>query len=145
VLWVLPVSTMVNDPKTYFYGCLNGHGHFLFRAGVSGYQRAPLVERYGPDQRHIDGSLAPRVYDGASGQGQEAPQGLYTIAYLDNGYTAMAWWDRTHGETRFGSNSIVLMEGEHTAEELIAALRTHWPKVLDDMAKAGVVLKQVFP
>lgn len=137
---------MTTEPKIYFYGCLNGHGHFLFRAGVSGYLRAPLVERYGPDQRHIDGSLAPRVYDRASGRlGQEAAQGLYTIAHLDNGYTAMAWWDRTHGETRFGSNSIVLMEGERTAEELVAALKAHWPKVLEDMAKAGVALAPVSP
>ena len=120
---------------TYFFGCLHGDGHFLYQAGARFRSRAREVERYGSG-KHIDGTLAPTTAGGG-----ELAQGVYRLHQLDNGYTALAWWDRTHGDTRPGCNSVVLMEGDHTAEELIAALHQHWPTVIAHLAKAGVVLR----
>lgn len=123
----------------YFFGNLNDDGHFLYRDGSNFRTRATAVERYGAG-KHIDGTLAP-----TQGHGAEAPQGVYAIHRLDNGYTAMAWWDRTHGDTRGGCNSVVLMWGDRTADEMIAALHTHWPKVVEEMTAAGIVLRPVTP
>lgn len=144
----------------YFYGCWNGPGHFFWMPGgryVSG--AAQGLEYFGSDHAHIDGGMAPRSRDGAivwRGQGStlsdrqhieyrsaECPQGQFLLHHLGNGHTAIQWWDRTQGDTRGGCNSTVLLEGEHTADEMLAALREHFPHVLANLTKAGVELVQV--
>jgi len=132
----------------FFYGNLSGAGHFLYRAGSSDKLRDPSVECYGGG-KHIDGTLAPRIApppgSGRTSVGAEAAQGVYTVVELDNGYTALAWWDRTHGDTRPGCNSIVLLPGKRTERELFDALLEHWPRVLEDMAKAGILFVRFEP
>jgi hypothetical protein len=62
---------------------------------------------------------------------------------LDTGYTAISWWDRNQGDTRGACNSTVLLEGTHTADEMVAALREHFPHVAANLAKAGIELVEV--
>jgi len=115
---------------------------------------------------HIDGTLAPRkmgrdrryapdwLPPGSlcwQGQGknnadrqslvycsEELPQGQYLVHHLDNGFTAMAWWDRCQGDTRGACNSVVLLEGRHDAAAMLAALQEHFPHVLANLRRHGV-------
>ncbi len=73
----------------------------------------------------------------------EFPQGQFLLHYLDTGYTAIQWWDRCQGDTRGACNSTVLLEGRHTAHEMLAALVKHLPHVLDNLTKAGIALVEV--
>jgi hypothetical protein len=122
---------------------------------------ADHLEYFG-DHVHLDGNLAPRIVRRSpevlcwAGRGKtveerrylqhessECIQGQFLLHLLDTGYTAIAWWDRTQGDSRSGCNSTVLLEGEHTAEDMLTALRTHFPTVLANLTKAGVQLVDV--
>lgn len=147
--------------RCFYFGCWNDAGHYLFARGgrdVPYAERKP-VETFGDDV-HIDGSLAPRrTRDGKIvwfGQGAtrrdrmqidsrsgECPQGQFLLHHLDNGYTAIQWWDRTQGDTRPGCSGTVLLEGVHAADAMLAALREHFPHVLANLTKSGVALVQV--
>jgi hypothetical protein len=118
---------------------------------------------FGADRVSLDGTLAPRKlharYDGGLrwvGEGKtrkerldieystgECPQGQFLLHVLDNGYTAIQWWDRCQGDQRYGCSSTVLLEGAHTAEEMLAALREHFPHVLANLDRAGIKLVEV--
>ena len=55
----------------------------------------------------------------------------------------MQWWDGNQGDTRSNCNSTILVKGEHTAEEMLAALHEHFPHVAQNLEKAGVKLVDV--
>lgn len=153
--------------RVYYFGCWNVSGHYLFAPG-GGHVPYEIEDRivYYNDRAHIDGSLAPRRYSKSwlakfgeicwSGQGkdkderlrigydsEECPQGQFLHHHLNNGYTAISWWDRNQGDTRGACNSSILMEGVHTSEEMLAALAKHFPSVLENLNKAKVSLVQV--
>ena len=143
--------------KCFFFGCWNDAGHYLFAPGGRALHH-DLSERvvwYG-DRVHLDGTLAPRRdragrigWVGRTGRARggfeyasgECDEGLYLVHVLDNGFTAMSWWDRCQGDTRPGCNSTVLLEGVHTEAEMLAALRENFPHVLENLRKAGVELR----
>jgi hypothetical protein len=144
-----------------FFGCWGRPGHGLFASGGR------------PSPRHrvfdlgweLDGTLAPkRSSDGVvfslSGlkpderyrldrHSTECPQGQYLVHLLDwplmstTKWAAASWWDRCQGDDRAGCNSTVLLEGGHSAEEVVQALRDHFPTVLGNLARAGVELRPV--
>lgn len=153
--------------RVYFFGCWNEPGHYLHTPG--GYSpHDPRVAEYGAGIR-VDGSLAPRLVKRAyklrngtwllrgdlcwTGQGadsaeayeieyisDEYPQGQYLLHHLPNGFTALSWWDRCQGDRRDGSNSTILLEGQHDASAMLAALAEHFPHVMVNLLSAGVVL-----
>jgi hypothetical protein len=57
---------------------------------------------------------------------EECPQGQFLRHVLDSGYTAISWWDRTQYDKRGAINSTILLEGEHTSDEVLAAGREHF-------------------
>ncbi len=73
----------------------------------------------------------------------ECPEGQFLLHHLDNGFTAIAWWDRSQGDEREGGNSVLLLEGKHTAAEMIAALREHFPNAVIHLNDAEVELVEV--
>lgn len=73
----------------------------------------------------------------------ECPQGQF-LRHTFHGYTLLQWWDRCQGDKRGACNSTVLLEGEHSTEEMLAALKEHFPHVLANLEKAGVQLVEVF-
>jgi len=73
----------------------------------------------------------------------ECPQGQFLRHQL-LGYTLIQWWDRCQGDKRGACNSTVLLEGEHTTEEMLAALALHFQHVLENLKRAGVELVEVF-
>jgi hypothetical protein len=146
--------------KCFFFGCWGEPGHFIHAPGGARLWAADHLEYFG-DHVHLDGNLAPRIVKRSpalcwAGRGKtvedrrrllyesdECPQGQFLLHLLDTGYTAIAWWDRTQGDSRSGCNSTLLLEGEHTAEGMLTALRTHFPTVLANLTKAGVQLVDV--
>jgi hypothetical protein len=76
---------------------------------------------------------------------EECEQGLFFLHHLDTGFTAVQWWDRTQGDERGGCNSTVLLEGRHTAEEMLEALAKHWPQILANLTRANVQLREIHP
>jgi len=74
----------------------------------------------------------------------EYPQGQF-LRHRHGKWSLLQWWDRAQGDKRGACNSSILLEGEHTTEELLAALKEHFPHVLANLDKAGVELVEVFP
>jgi hypothetical protein len=154
--------------RCLFFGCWNTPGHFLVRAGARRLSEEDYKLEYYGDRRHLDGTLAPRrmsskygrrggelVWTGATAtteegrrigyDSEECPQGQFLRHYLSTGFTAIQWWDRCQGDKRGACNSTILLEGDHTSEEMLAALATHFPHVLENLKKAGVELVEVVP
>ena len=153
--------------RCFFFGCWNEPGHFL--RGAQGtdqrlsYEISEKIVTFGPDRIHLDGSLAPRRMRYANAltwsgslktrdarsridyDSSECPQGEFLRHVLDNGFTAIAWWDRTQGDKRGACNSTILLEGVHTSEEMLVALKTYFPHVLANLEKAGVALVELKP
>jgi len=144
--------------RCFYFGCWNKPGHFL--AGPDGCwpgREFARLEYYGEDRAmHLDGTLAPRRMRGTDelcwrgmGDGRieyrsdECPEGQFLLHVLDTGYTAIQWWDRRQGDRRGACNSTILLEGQHTAEEMLVALQEHFPHVLANLTKAGVALVEV--
>lgn len=151
--------------RCFYFGCWNEPGHYLFGRGGSGVsyaaQEAIVYFTDAEGKRcHLDGSLAPRKLrwprseaDGQlcwAAQGRvpgshleirnnsnEYPQGHYLRHVLDNGFTAVQWWDRCQGDTRGACNSTILLAGEHTAEEMLEAGRRAFPHVFENLERGG--------
>ena len=142
----------------YYFGCWNEPGHFLHRPnGIREYGNR--IEWFGPGRNHLDSTLAPRHIEGRIGyaamfltasregfryRSQECPQGQFLRHYLDTGYTAIAWWDRCQGDGRGACNSVFLLQGQKSSEEMVEALRRNFPHVVENLRKAGVELVEVF-
>lgn len=148
-------------PRCFYFGCWNTPGHYTFCPGGRSARNCLDIELYG-DGAHLDGTLAPRKdgYHGGKlfwcGQGKteegrqrlrydgaECPQGHFLRHELDNGFTAIQWWDRCQGDTRGGCNSTILLEGSHTSEEMLIAAKEHFPEVLANLERGGVELVEV--
>lgn len=144
--------------RCFYFGCWNKPGHFL--VGPDGHwpgREFEHLEYYGKDRvRHLDGTLAPRLMYGTGDiywrglakdeiqyRSDQCPQGQFLLHVLDTGYTAIQWWDSNQGDSRGACNSTILLEGQHTAEEMLAALEQHFPHVLANLTKAGITLVEV--
>jgi hypothetical protein len=140
-----------------FFGCWNQPGHFLVGPGRSRFVLTTQEESQLPGL--LDGRFAPRrtrdggicfglPYHGNSSHelnnSQEFPQGHFARHRLER-WTLIQWWDRCQGDGRGACNSTVLLEGEHTTEEMLAALAEHFPHVLANLKTHGVELVEVTP
>lgn len=149
----------VTAPRCFYFGCWNRPGHYLHEPGGMS-ARDDRIAYYRPG-RHLDGTLAPRR--GRSGglcwvdqvppernereweirYSGEYPQGQFLRHVLPNGFTAIQWWDRCQGDERGACNSTILLEGERTSAECLAALAEHFPHVLENLKRHGVELVEV--
>lgn len=148
-------------PNCFYFGCWNCAGHFPFApGGRTAYDNRFEYYGKGDHRHHLDGSLAPRKHEYTgklcwNGQddkdaskhiryrSEEYPEGQFLIHHLDNGFTAMQWWDRNQGDTRGACNSTILLKGEHAGGEMLVALHKHFPHVAENLKKAGVALDEV--
>lgn len=143
--------------RCLYFGCWGVPGHYLHLPGGE-WSRNHSIEWFNNGQRHIDGTLAPRKHNRTGetvweGMGErpedikykssEYPQGRFLRHELDNGFTAIQWWDRAQGDKRGACNSTILLEGKHTSEEMLAALEKHFPQVLARLKVAGIELVEV--
>jgi hypothetical protein len=144
--------------RCFYFGCWNVAGHYLFApGGIDAFRvigkETRSIEYYDKGSRHLDGTLAPRRFRhtgeitwlgehekdayGIQSKTEECQQGQFLLHYLDNGFSAIQWWDRCQGDTRGACNSTVLLEGTHTSEEMLAALRKHFPHLLENLERGG--------
>lgn len=152
----------LEEPRCYFFGCWNQPGHYLHGPDGKWDHRLEYYNN-GAGRVHLDGTLAPRkhrytgqlcwVSQGGEESGRrrieydssEYPQGHFLRHVLNTGFTAIQWWDRCQGDTRGACNSTILLEGQHTSEEMLAALAKHFPHVLENLKRHGVELIEVKP
>lgn len=154
----LPVGPqMTTNDEFLYFGVWNQPGHYMHLPGgrTRHYHPAEHHASY-----HIDGSLAPRettpgtitFVSAARGTverqriqycSEELPQGAFLLHKLDNGYTAIQWWDRSQGDRRGASNSTFLWRGDHSAEEMVAALAVQFPSVMRNLQSAAIELYEV--
>lgn len=159
---------MTTEPRAWWYGCWLEAGHFLFdrngcRIGRTVSSICPIVGMH-----WIDGGLAPRrvpdgidlgimvpqdgvVFsrmraesyghsDGIERRSYEADQGEVLLHSI-RGCTIAAWWDRTQGDTRPGSNSCFIVEGNCTETEMLDLFPRLFPTQANRLKSAGVVLR----
>lgn len=142
--------------KALFFGCWNEPGHYLVGPGK---QRSglPNDEAWGLSCA-LDSMFAPKRKNGGPVvwgrsdnardwdryNASECPQGQF-LRHRYGKWSLLQWWDRCQGDKRGACNSTILLEGEHTTEELLAALAEHFPHVLENLKKHGVELVEVFP
>lgn len=149
--------------------------YFGYRAGSGFCLQAPGDQQLTSEERHLqyfvvkgemihlDGALAPKrmartreiVWEGKGKNEHERTriqynstemrQGLFLRHELSTGFTAISWWDRCQGDSRGNCSGTLLLEGKRTSRELIEALKRHFPKVVENMTKAGVQLIEVQP
>jgi hypothetical protein len=148
----------MTEPRCLYFGCWNGPGHHL--VGPGGDRQTLLSNDAAWSlECKLDGCFAPkrkrggelawghadpdvRPYDYELSYAAEYPQGQFLRHKLD-GFTLIQWWDRCQGDTRGACNSTILLEGEHTTEEMLAALAQHFPHVLENLKRHGVELVEV--
>lgn len=151
------MSATTQYPTALFFGCWNQAGHYWFAPGG---QRASL--RFHAFAHNMvpmpDGGYAPVTLDGettfiASGGSYDAnkrierrgvpfPDGQF-LRHLVNGCTLIAWWDRCQGDGRSGSNSMLVVDGEHDVDVMLEALQREFPHVITNLHRAGVELVYV--
>lgn len=124
-------------PRIYYFGPWDQAGHHMRARGIP----ADLEERRAisgftytnPWGTKIDGGLCPKD------TGEEGR----ALVHHRNGWTALSFWDYSV-DTRPGSNSTYLAEGEFTFEEMVAMAKEHfayrWNKMAFEvrLAEAGV-------
>ena len=93
---------------------------------------------------YVGAASDQRSRDNARWGARECDQGLFLLHVLDNGFTAIQWWDRNQGDTRGACNSTILLEGVHTSAEMVlAAGKATFPHVFENLAKAKIELREV--
>jgi hypothetical protein len=145
----------------YFGSCYHRGGVGLVQSALDGIHTFDhRAETYG-DHIHIDATLAPRltrdgtlIWTGSEPdftrrrrlhyETEECPQGQFLRHVLDSGYTAISWWDRAQYDKRGAINSTILLEGEHTSEQVLAAGRERYREVFENLQRAGIELVEVY-
>lgn len=144
-------------PLCLYFGCWNEPGHYLVAPG-GGRPLLPNDELY-LLQRELDGAFAPRrgvnvnlfwehqrsvhkQLEWELRSSEEYPQGRF-LRHRHGKWTLIQWWDRCQGDTRGGSSSTILLQGEHDTPRMLEALSAHFPEVLDNLTRAGIQLVEV--
>lgn len=140
-----------------YFGCWNTPGHFL--VGPGGGRTGLSNDLAHWLEWNLDGMFAPKLKRGGAlawGRAnpdarpfdydlygaEECPQGQFMRHKLSS-FTLLQWWDRCQGDGRGACNSTILLEGEHTSEEVLAAGREHFPHVFENLKRHGVELVEV--
>ena len=120
---------MTDLPDVLYFGCESKWriGHFLFLPGLTSAHR---YEDELPESLRVpDGTFAPhksgcrKSYCGCG----SGPEGKATIQII-GGWTVVAFWDRS-ADGRGASNSVFMVRGEHTFEQVVSRTREAFPTV----------------
>jgi len=117
----------MSDVRAFYFGCAKAAdaGHFVFAEdpGIGMPRRRLSAREFIPDlpasMEHVDCQFTPRV---------NRRQGCAALANRD-GWTILAWHDYT-GDSRPGSNSVLVAEGEHDFAAMMGLLAKRFPSVL---------------
>ena len=77
----------------------------------------------------------------------EMAQGMFLVHHkrvlpTDEVWSLMSWWDRSQGDTRPACCSNIAARGQLTCDELFDLLRTHFGHIIQNIANAGIVLRE---
>jgi hypothetical protein len=168
----LQASSAPAKPRAYYFGCWQGPGHGLHHVGGRSVRPHDGVPFDPFDNAFwLDGGLAPRrlgageeygagrragdVFFALDGRdedqrarlrraGRELPQGEFLL-HRFRGRTLMAWWDRTQGDERGACNSVFIVEGDRTTEEMLALWPQCFPLQAANLERAGAQLREATP
>ncbi len=104
--------------KVFFFGCIGRPGHGLHGEGSRMWPFNKCI----PWGFELDSKLCP--------DGKEQLQSHAAIHHKE-GWTALAWWDRSGPDKRMGCNSALLAEGEFTFAEMETLMKDHWAEVFE--------------
>lgn len=103
-----------------YFGCWKGDGHFLY--DHTGYRSSRNTEFILPCSIWcLEGLLPPMEKDRVEPEGQ-------VRRILFEGWTMIAFWDRS-GDSRMGSKSIFIIEGEFSKQEVIEEAKKQFPEL----------------
>jgi hypothetical protein len=157
--------------KAYYFGCWQRPGHGLFDVDGRSVGRDQVPFDPFDITAPIDGIYAPRRaerwFKVGAGRGRakgdlcfigeawnaversdvrsrsvECSQGEFLIHQV-YGYTLMAWWDRTQGDDRAACNSLFIVEGKHSAQEMLALWPLKFPLQAKNLERADVALREM--
>lgn len=110
--------------KAMYFGCVDLAGHFLYEPRKFEGQPVHQLVRYpgnNPWGLLIDGGLCPNASTRNELPPEDQPVNRAKLHRKD-GWTAIAWWDRT-GDKRPNSNSVFMAEGEHDFASMLTLFR----------------------
>jgi hypothetical protein len=120
--------------RFYFFGVDDYTGHFWRSARLysqDGGRHGPRGCPWG--DRHVDGILCRPVRSGLhlslDESRSEEIEGLTRLHHKD-GWTAIAYWDRSGPDRRYGCNSNFVAVGTFTFDEMLTLARHHFPHVI---------------
>lgn len=156
-----PTGSIDDETGAWYHGVWDRSGHFLYGthgSNVEALSCCPVYRLAG-----LDGGWAPksagggRVFWTMQGRthedrqrlahaGQELPQGRFLVHRLPaRDVTMMAWWDRTHGDGRGACNSVYIVAGQPTVEDMCAWWPKHFPLQASHLDRDGIKLELVTP
>jgi hypothetical protein len=150
--------------SAYYFGCWDHPGHCLWHTDGTHPRKerpSPLGDSKLPNMRGLDGGFAPKrrpdgsifyvmqfkdpdVRDRYDQRGEECTQGEFLLHRVPElKISMMAWWDRTHGDSRSACNSAYIVDGTPTLEAMLASWPQDFPLQAKQMDAAGVKLVHV--
>ena len=113
----MPIQQATNG---YYYGCWEGfRGHFLHKPGGFRVAAEEVGIPWASDE--LGGRLCPRTPT------QYQPEGIVQLHWRD-GWTALAFWDRTVDQ-RHGSSSVFVLLGTLAFDEAVRVAGGMFPEV----------------
>ncbi len=122
--------------RCYFFGVWNDCGHFWRPAARYPQDQSPYQPTGCPwGDRHVDAILCRRLppkdpWGSRQETEHEQVEGLARLHHKD-GWTALAYWDRSGPDKRMGCNSNFVAEGTFTFEQMMEMARYHFPHVIE--------------
>lgn len=104
-----------------YFGCWGGPGHFLV-APNGRHASCPAWQEF-----ELDAKLCPG-YVGAYTTPNSAQVEGAAALYHKDGWTALAFWDRSV-DTRGGCNSVLLLRGTHFGAEVVRLAQEAFPSI----------------
>lgn len=120
--------------RAMFFGCIDMAGHYLYETKKYDGQPIHQLVRYpgnNPWGMEVDQGLCPGFIDPRTKKidsyRSKQTEGIAKLHRKD-GWTAIAWWDRC-GDTRPGSNSVFMAEGEHDFASMLTLFKQKFPVI----------------
>lgn len=111
--------------RVFYFGCYNSIGHKFYSAGG-----LPMSEKDWEDMpwkySSIDGTYAPAERPRKHVVIPE-PDGVCKL-YHHRGWTMVAFWDKSF-DSRTGSNSVFIVEGEYKFSSAISRAKSVFPEI----------------
>lgn len=117
------------DAECFYFGCIDGPGHFFHGQGRGCHAFRELEDRLRLLFAGLDGTLcwnSPRSERDRYARRDEA-EGRAFVTHR-GGWTALAFWDRSV-DRRGACNSVFFVRGTLTFAQIVRVARHRWPNI----------------